>query len=57
MVAPSRTLSFNGIFEARARDGARVYFRNAGNNVIEVLAKSTKHTQEQAIKILQQLYK
>lgn len=48
---------FNGIFEARARDGARVYFRTAGNNVIEILAKSTEDTQAQVIKALEQLYR
>jgi RHS repeat-associated protein len=47
---------FNGIFEARARDGARVYFRNIGNESIEILAKSTKHTQDQVIRILRELY-
>ena len=48
---------FNGILEARARDGARVYFRNVGNNVVEILAKSTKATQDQAIKVLRELYR
>ena len=47
---------FNGIFEARALDGARVYFRNIGNNTIEILAKSTKHTQDQVLAILARLY-
>jgi RHS repeat-associated protein len=47
---------FKGIFEARARDGARVYFRNMGNGTIEILAKSTKHTQDQVIRILRELY-
>ena len=42
--------------EARARDGARVYFRNAGNGVVEILAMSTKGTQDQVIKVLKQLY-
>jgi putative component of toxin-antitoxin plasmid stabilization module len=48
---------FKGIFEARARGGARVYFRNVGSDLIEILAKSTKHTQDQVIRILQELYK
>jgi len=48
---------FNGILEARARDGARVYFRNAAGNTIEILAKSTKATQDQVINLLRQLYK
>jgi RHS repeat-associated protein len=48
---------FNGIFEARARDGARVYFRNIGSGAIEILAKSTKRTQAQVIKALERLYK
>jgi hypothetical protein len=43
---------FNGVFEARARDGARVYFRNMRNDASEILAKSTKHTQDQVIRIL-----
>jgi hypothetical protein len=47
---------FGSIFEARARDGARVYFRNAGEHGLEILAKSTKDTQAQVIRILQQLY-
>jgi RHS repeat-associated protein len=47
---------FSGILEARARDGARVYFRHAADNTIEILAKSTKHTQEQAINLLRRLY-
>jgi RHS repeat-associated protein len=48
---------FNGIFAARARDGARVYFRNLGKEGIEVLAKSTKQTQDQVIRVLQELYR
>jgi putative component of toxin-antitoxin plasmid stabilization module len=48
---------FGGIFEARARDGARVYFRNAGEKVIEILGKSTKETQKQVIRALEDLYK
>ena len=47
---------FNGIFEARARDGARVYFRNVDKQGIEILAKSTKGTQEQVIKLLEKIY-
>jgi hypothetical protein len=48
---------FNGIFEARGRDGARVYFRNAADNTIEILAKSTKGTRDQVLEVLQQIYK
>ncbi len=48
---------FGNVFEARARDGARVYFRNAGENVVEILAKSAKDTQAQVIRTLQHLYK
>ena len=47
---------FNGIFEARARDGARVYFRHGESGIVEILAKSTKHTQDQVIRALQSLY-
>jgi putative component of toxin-antitoxin plasmid stabilization module len=38
-----------GIFEARARDGARVYFRQMGDGTIEVLGKSTKDNQQSVI--------
>ena len=38
----------NGIFEARARDGARVYFRIV-KGTIEILGKSTKANQEAVI--------
>jgi RHS repeat-associated protein len=48
---------FSGIFEARARNGARVYFRNAGERIIEIVGKSTKETQKQVIRALEQLYK
>ncbi len=48
---------FNGVFEARARDGARVYFRNAAENTVEILGKSTKATQDQVINVLESLYK
>lgn len=38
----------NGVSEARARDGARVYFRVV-NDVIEILGKSTKDNQKKVI--------
>lgn len=47
---------FGDVFEARARDGARVYFRNAGENTLEVVGKSTKDNQDQVIKLLKDLY-
>jgi hypothetical protein len=47
---------FNGVFEARARDGARVYFRNGSDGTIEILAKSTKANQQTVISILERLY-
>ncbi|MCL2624812.1 MAG: hypothetical protein FWD31_14205, partial [Planctomycetaceae bacterium] len=46
---------FNGIFEARAKNGARVYFRKVGDG-IEIVGKSDKHNQPQVIAILQRLY-
>jgi putative component of toxin-antitoxin plasmid stabilization module len=46
---------FNGIFEARSANGARVYFRNTENG-IEILAKSDKHNQTQVIQLLRRLY-
>jgi hypothetical protein len=39
---------FDNVFEARARDGARVYFRN-NDNGIEILGKSSKANQERVI--------
>jgi putative component of toxin-antitoxin plasmid stabilization module len=47
---------FGNVFEARARGGARVYFRNRGRGVIEILAKSTKKNQKGVIAELQRLY-
>jgi putative component of toxin-antitoxin plasmid stabilization module len=46
---------FGKVFEARARDGARVYFRQ-GENGVEILAKSNKANQEQVIKKLREVY-
>lgn len=40
----------NGISEARARDGARVYFRTLADGTIEILGKSTKNDQAKIIK-------
>ena len=39
-----------GLSEARARDGARVYFRQNSDGAIEILGKSTKHNQDAVIK-------
>jgi len=47
---------FGNVLEARARDGARVYFRILANGDAEILAKSSKANQEAVIKILQRLY-
>ena len=46
---------FSDVFEARARDGARVYFSKKAN-VIEILGKSTKSNQEQVINNLRKTY-
>jgi hypothetical protein len=46
---------FGKVFEARARDGARVYFRQ-GEHGVEILAKSNKANQEQVIRKLRDLY-
>ena len=46
---------FKGIFESRARDGARVYFREAGET-IEILGYSNKHNQQQVIDRLEKIY-
>jgi hypothetical protein len=46
---------FGDIFEARARDGARLYFRQTGGT-IEIVGKSTKANQSKVISILQRMY-
>ena len=46
---------FNGIYELRSKNGARVYYRmNKGS--MEVLAKSNKDNQDKVIKVLKSLY-
>ena len=47
---------FGNVLEARARDGARVYFRPLPNGDAEILAKSSKANQDAVISILQRLY-
>jgi hypothetical protein len=47
---------FGNVLEARARDGARVYFRILTNGDAEILAKSTKANQVAVIAMLQSLY-
>lgn len=47
---------FGDISYARARDGARVFFR-ARQNMIEILAKASKHNEQQVIRALERLYK
>lgn len=46
---------FGNVFEARARDGARVYFQNIDGN-ITIVGKSTKANQPRVISILRELY-
>jgi RHS repeat-associated protein len=47
---------FGNISYARARDGARVFFRKAGNT-IEILAKASKQNEDEVIRRLEDLYK
>jgi hypothetical protein len=46
---------FSGIHEARADNGARVYFQNIKDG-IEIVGKSTKKNQEKVIALLRKLY-
>ncbi|WP_257667154.1 hypothetical protein [Parapedobacter tibetensis] len=39
----------DGIFEARFRGGARVYFKNTSNGVIEIVGYSNKSNQQAVI--------
>jgi putative component of toxin-antitoxin plasmid stabilization module len=45
-----------GIYEARGRQGARVYFRTASDGAIEILGYSSKANQDDVIDRLRQLY-
>ena len=47
---------FGSVYEARGRDGARVYFQTDSDGVIEILAKSNKANQRQVINILRKMY-
>jgi hypothetical protein len=47
---------FDEIFEARGTNGARVYFRNGADGVVEILAKSSKANQEPVIAEVRRLY-
>ncbi len=47
---------FGNVMEARAKDGARVYFRTGRDGSVEILAKSTKANQEQVINRLREMY-
>ncbi|MBT2747849.1 MULTISPECIES: hypothetical protein [unclassified Lysobacter] len=46
---------FNGVFEARALDGARVYFRHVEDGV-EIVGKSSKENQPKVIQRLRDIY-
>jgi len=46
---------FSGVFEARARDGARVYFKVSDDEIV-IVGKSTKSNQRRVIDILEELY-
>jgi RHS repeat-associated protein len=45
-----------GVFEARSRGGARVYFRNTANNGVEIVGYSNKGNQQTVINRLLELY-
>jgi hypothetical protein len=47
---------FGNVVEARARDGARVYFRTMADGSVEILAKSDKKNQASVIQRLRELY-
>ena len=46
---------FNGVYEARARDGARLYFIVSADDIV-IVGKSTKSNQRRVIGILEELY-
>jgi hypothetical protein len=47
---------FGDIFYARSRDGARLFFRQAGEN-IELLGKATKQNESRVIRMLEEAYR
>ncbi len=46
---------FNGIFEARGKDGGRLYFRNTPDGY-EIVGKSSKANQKAVIQTLRSMY-
>ena len=48
--------TFNDIYELRARNGGRVYYRRIDEDSYEILAYSEKHTQDRVINILREKY-
>jgi hypothetical protein len=46
---------FGNVFYARARDGARVFFRQVGDT-IEILAKASKNNEDRVIARLREKY-
>ncbi|AOT73071.1 hypothetical protein Gferi_10350 [Geosporobacter ferrireducens] len=46
---------FNGVYELRSRNGARVYYRMV-DDTMEILGKSDKNTQQKVIDILMKMY-
>lgn len=51
----TKAAGFGNILYARARDGARLFFR-AKDGVIEVLAKAYKGNEERVFRLLRELY-
>ncbi|MNN63323.1 hypothetical protein D3C81_1786950 [compost metagenome] len=39
----------DGIYEARSRGGARVYFKNTSNGIVEIVGYSNKANQQAVI--------
>ena len=46
---------FKGVFEARSKNGARVYFRHTDSGA-EILGYSNKNNQQQVINALKKAY-
>jgi len=48
---------FSNVYYARARDGARVFFRQSADGAIEILGKASKANEAKVIKRLEELYR